>query len=230
MEFKLVRTYGTDYDTLGYLMVDGKEFCKTLEDAVRDRKIKEQTCIPYGEYKVKMTYSPKYKKDMPLIYNDEKTQGVVSKNGDSWAGIRIHGGNSNLDTEGCLLVAKNQYKNTKFGDKKNVDGTPIMNYISESMAEDVRALFKDKSVHSLSIVHVDSLKKETLYKLRNPFMKDDNIILIQKALNGKGYKLTTDGWFGNDTDIAIKDFQKKNGLTPDGIVGNATLNKLNIKL
>lgn len=107
-----------------------------------------------------------------------------------------------------------------------------MNYIVGSMADDVRNLFKDSTtIHKFSIVHVDSLKKETLYRLRNPFMKDDNIVKIQKALKTKGYnELSVDGWFGNSTDIAIKDFQKKNGLTSDGIVGKDTLKKLGVIL
>lgn len=232
MEFKLIRTYGTEYDTLGYLIVDGTEFCKTLEDAVRDKKIKSQTCIPYGEYYVQMTFSPKYNKTMPLIYNDKKTLAVLSESGDRWDGIRIHGGNTNLDTDGCLLVAKDQFKNTKYGDKKNADGTPVMNYIVGSMAEDVRHLFKDTTtIHKFIIVHVDSLKKETLYRLRNPFMKDDNIVKIQKALKAKGYnELSVDGWFGNSTDITVRDFQKKNNLTVDGIIGTDTLKKLGIVL
>jgi peptidoglycan hydrolase-like protein with peptidoglycan-binding domain len=49
---------------------------------------------------------------------------------------------------------------------------------------------------------------------------------IQTALVGHGYKVGTDGQFGAQTAAAVVDFQKKNGLTPDGVVGPATWAKL----
>ena len=50
---------------------------------------------------------------------------------------------------------------------------------------------------------------------------------LQELLNAKGYKLATDGIFGAGTEDDVKDFQKKNGLGVDGIVGDATWAKLN---
>lgn len=50
---------------------------------------------------------------------------------------------------------------------------------------------------------------------------------IQKMLNVVGdYKLEEDGVFGKKTTVAVRDYQKKNDLEVDGIVGNATLTKL----
>ena len=51
--------------------------------------------IPEGFYDVKLTYSPKFKKELPLVTNY-----LVSKN----RGIRIHNGNSVKDTNGCILI------------------------------------------------------------------------------------------------------------------------------
>ena len=45
---------------------------------------------------------------------------------------------------------------------------------------------------------------------------------LQQALNLKGYKLMSDGVFGAQTELAVKDFQAKHGLGVDGIVGPAT--------
>jgi len=93
---------------IGKLYINGKYFCDTLEDVdrglddsmteddIKQLKVKTQTAIPTGIYTVLLTYSPKYKKVMPLINNVK-----------GYSGIRIHSGNSSKDTEGCLLVGKN---------------------------------------------------------------------------------------------------------------------------
>ncbi|MEG1718621.1 MAG: peptidoglycan-binding domain-containing protein, partial [Bacteroidales bacterium] len=51
---------------------------------------------------------------------------------------------------------------------------------------------------------------------------------VQEALVAKGYNLHVDGAIGQQTDLAIRDFQAKNGLISDGIVGNATRAALGI--
>ena len=45
---------------------------------------------------------------------------------------------------------------------------------------------------------------------------------LQKLLNKNGYSLAEDGIFGSKTQAAVKDYQKKNSLAVDGIVGNNT--------
>ena len=56
----------------------------------------------------------------------------------------------------------------------------------------------------------------------------DQVTSIQKRLRTLGYlKSSATGYFGSDTEAAVKAFQKKNKLTQDGKVGAATLNKLN---
>jgi len=70
-----------------------------------------------------------------------------------------------------------------------------------------------------------------VYKLNAPLIKDSNVLLIQKALNDKGYSVKLDGYFGAQTDVAIRKFQKSTAvLTVDGIVGPGTAKELGIKL
>ena len=45
---------------------------------------------------------------------------------------------------------------------------------------------------------------------------------LQKLLNQNGYKLDEDGIFGANTQKAVQEYQKANGLDVDGIVGNNT--------
>lgn len=89
----VVRRWFTDEETLGRLSINGRFFCYTLEDEIRQEKVKAETAIPYGRYSVALTFSPKFGKVMPLIQNVP-----------GFDGIRIHPGNTEKDTAGCLLV------------------------------------------------------------------------------------------------------------------------------
>ncbi|GAB6118829.1 hypothetical protein JCM16816_24260 [Thermoanaerobacter brockii subsp. lactiethylicus] len=58
----------------------------------------------------------------------------------------------------------------------------------------------------------------------------NGVKILQETLNIIGYSLVEDGQFGTRTQAAVKDFQSKNGLTVDGIVGPQTWQKLGSKL
>ena len=49
---------------------------------------------------------------------------------------------------------------------------------------------------------------------------------LQEMLNQNGYNLSVDGIFGSKTQQAVRDYQQKNGLSVDGIVGNNTWGSL----
>lgn len=120
MNIILHRKYIKDKYTIGELWVDNKFFCSTLEDPVRDinkngifdngeYKIPNDTAIPYGEYEVQITYSPKFKRELPILLNVPHFEG-----------IRIHGGNTNEDTSGCILLGENTQKGKVLNSRKYV--------------------------------------------------------------------------------------------------------------
>lgn len=52
--------------------------------------------------------------------------------------------------------------------------------------------------------------------------KGNDVSELQKLLNQNGYNLAVDGSYGPLTEESVMDYQKKNGLTVDGIVGTNT--------
>lgn len=56
--------------------------------------------------------------------------------------------------------------------------------------------------------------------------KGTEVTQMQEALQALGYDIAADGSYGNATVTAVKDFQKKYGLTVDGVAGNKTLTLL----
>lgn len=115
MKLNLKRTEFTDISTIGELSIDGNFFCYVIEDSVRELKdlnndgdfddngegkIFGYTAIPIGEYEVILSYSNRFKKILPEILNVK-----------GYKGVRIHPGNTSVDTEGCLLVGYTKSKN-----------------------------------------------------------------------------------------------------------------------
>ena len=100
MNLVLRRKPSNDKCTIGELYAGGTFACYTLEDVVREIpgqpvyswKIKGQTAIPQGKYRVTETMSKRFERMLPLV-------NMVP----GFEGIRIHPGNKAEDTEGCIL-------------------------------------------------------------------------------------------------------------------------------
>ncbi len=98
--------------TIGELLEDGARLCYTLEDEIRERvgepvgnwKIRGATAIPSGEYRVTLEHSPRFGPDTLTI------NGVPG-----FVGVRIHGGNTHENTEGCPLLGLRVTQNTIVG-------------------------------------------------------------------------------------------------------------------
>lgn len=86
--------------TVGRLYVDGRLFCDTLEDRVRDldkeEKVPGRTAIPAGTYRVEFNRSPKFGRNLPRLLDVPRFEGIL-----------IHPGNTADDSAGCILVGRN---------------------------------------------------------------------------------------------------------------------------
>ena len=108
MKLKLERKYFRDTYTIGNLYIDGSFFSNTLEDKNRDvnkngkfdnneTKVYEETCIPFGTYKIIVNMSSKFKRELPRLLDVPPFEGVL-----------IHRGNTAKDSAGCILVGENK--------------------------------------------------------------------------------------------------------------------------
>lgn len=100
MILTLTRNNFTSESTIGTLEVNGKFECYTLEDAVREKKIKGQTAIPCGKYSIIIDVSKRFNKELPRLLDVP-----------GFTGVRIHSGNKAKDTEGCILVGRIKREN-----------------------------------------------------------------------------------------------------------------------
>ena len=116
-EFLLARDHYSAQTTLGKMAIGGKYFCETLEDTVRPTGVKVfgHTAIPEGRYRISVSKSTRFKRIMPIIFNQSNYSLIA--NGIRFTGIRCHGGNKHAHTAGCPLVAYNRI------DDKTIQGT-----------------------------------------------------------------------------------------------------------
>lgn len=92
--------------TLGRLVAPsagggGIWICDTLEDEVRlapdgsGHKVPGKTAIPAGRYRLRFSYSPKFRRVTLEVMEVPR-----------FSGVRIHAGNTANDTNGCILVGR----------------------------------------------------------------------------------------------------------------------------
>ena len=103
----LVRDAYTETAVLGRLFLGGTCICYTLENRLK--------AIPCGTYNIENSKSPKFKRELPLIYGYKVAES---------RGIRIHAGNTSKDSAGCVLVGMG---------RDTVDGSLTESKLAETM-------------------------------------------------------------------------------------------------
>lgn len=119
----IVRDTFTETAILGRLFLDGTCICFTLENRAK--------AIPCGVYNVANSKSPKFKRELPLLYGYNVAES---------RGIRIHAGNTSKDSAGCVLVGMG---------RDTVDGT-----LSESRLAETMVTMLCRTMHHLCITEI----------------------------------------------------------------------------
>ena len=115
LELLLKRKIHNENSTEGNMLVDNNWFCHTIEDKVRAKpnewksslKVYAKTAIPYGRYRVLVTYSNRFKRQLTAVLDVP-----------DFEGIRIHNGVSETSSAGCIIVSYKANKGSLVNDRK----------------------------------------------------------------------------------------------------------------
>ena len=121
MKLELLRYNSGDDATCGSLFeradnLSRKWLCYTLEDEARDVKVRHETCIPVGKYRIELRtegnmnskYMMRYKFHRGMLWLREKFDGVNWSEDWGFTYVYIHTGNTDDHTSGCPLVGLTQ--------------------------------------------------------------------------------------------------------------------------
>jgi hypothetical protein len=114
MKLEVLRFSSQKDSTNGILfnVTEGREFlCYTLEDEYRDEKIKGETRIPAGTYKITLRTVGGFHGRYEKKYGEMHKGMLWVRDVPNFEYILIHTGNTDEHTAGCLLVGDTQQQN-----------------------------------------------------------------------------------------------------------------------
>lgn len=77
-------------------------------------------------------------------------------------------------------------------------------------------------IPEVTITPAPPIKGVRTLRLTSPRMTGTDVTMVQRVLSHRGFAVADDGTFGPATDAAVRSFQRREGLTADGIVGPKT--------
>lgn len=96
MQLRVLRLETDEHRTIGILTIENRFACYTLEDSIHLAP-GSKGCIPKGVYRLVITPSARFGRPLPLL-----------RDVPGFEGIRIHPGNTDADTKGCLLLGQSR--------------------------------------------------------------------------------------------------------------------------
>ena len=151
MLIKLIRNKPQGKAITGRLMVD----CEKVSE-FQSVKLEMDTlehldyAIPTGFYRVRLTYSPRFKEILPILdgvigyrrsnVECQKSNVECQQRSSLRTGIRIHAGNTIAHTTGCILVGEaDETKHRLLSSRKALDRLRdyLMNYQKQNLHEEI---------------------------------------------------------------------------------------------
>lgn len=144
MQITVIRKEFTDTYTRGELYINDVFFCYTMEDKdrgvtedhsvseIKKVKIVKRTAIPYGDYRIMLSFSKKLKRFLPLILDVP-----------SFKGIRIHKGSTEDWSSGCILV----------GMKKTGNKLKEINEAEQALMKALKAVNETEPIYIKIVKH-----------------------------------------------------------------------------
>ena len=138
MRLKLLRNRYNEEWTTGQLYLEDTYFCFTLEDEVREDegtpvkewKVDHETAIPRGIYKVTLETSPRFGPNTITIHNVP-----------GFSGVRFHSGNTEKDTDGCIIVGY-----------RIIDGGIIVPGTTRTCLADLKRILMREPEHTIQVI------------------------------------------------------------------------------
>ena len=129
----ILRATFTDKSTIGELFLNGERMCDTLELPWRDNQ-KSISCIPAGEYKVRLRYPRESatREYLHLLVQEVKDRSY----------ILFHRGNSAKDTRGCILIGQSRKQDIVHNSTLAMD--LLMKEIINLGAKNINLIIKNK--------------------------------------------------------------------------------------
>mgnify|MGYP003646407404 FL=1 len=129
----LIRDTFTENSTLGELFINGERFCDTLENPWVNNK-KNVSCIPRGEYKVRLRLARESatRDYLHLLVEDVENRSY----------ILLHRGNYPKDTSGCILVGLGSEQDVVYNSTLAMD--LVMKEILNLGGENINLIIKNK--------------------------------------------------------------------------------------
>tara|TARA_R100001224_G_scaffold15250_1_gene7592 strand:- start:5984 stop:6490 length:507 start_codon:yes stop_codon:yes gene_type:complete len=129
----IIRDTFTEQSTIGNLYLNGELFCDTLENPWLDNQ-KNISCIPKGEYKVRLRTA---RESATRDYLHMLVEDVPNR-----SYILFHIGNTAKDTQGCILVGQSRQQNRVNNSRLAMD--LLMKEIIHLGGEEINLIIKNR--------------------------------------------------------------------------------------
>lgn len=104
MEILVRRFLSNQNETIGVMLIDGEPVCWTCEDEYREKKVPGETRIPAGTYKIGLRKEGGHHAKYARLFPDIHKGMLELQDVPNFKFILIHIGNTDEDSEGCILV------------------------------------------------------------------------------------------------------------------------------